>query len=120
MSIGETRNLILGLTPDEAVLQLADKIDSSRILNETKLSEFQSTIDAQQVKLAEQQKLIEKQTISLKNTENIANTALEEQRAEVKSHTASDEKKAEILKEKSNGEKELMEMKKRGGLYTDD
>lgn len=30
MGIGETRSLLLGLVPEEAILQLADKIDEQR------------------------------------------------------------------------------------------
>lgn len=59
MGIGETREAILGLAPEESVLQLADKIDTSRVENETKLAELQSTIDEQQIKLTEQQKMID-------------------------------------------------------------
>jgi hypothetical protein len=45
MAIGETRNLILGLAPEEAILILADKIDEESIRN-----------DAQQQQLTELEK----------------------------------------------------------------
>jgi len=73
MTISPTRDLILGLAPDQAVLSLADQIDAQRVSvdqskaeSNAKLAEFQSTIDAQQVKLAEQQKLIDGQISSIK------------------------------------------------------
>lgn len=68
MGIGETRSLILGLAPDEAVLQLADKIDEQRVVaeqtqaeNDQKTAELQVSIDTQQAKLAEQQRMIDEQ-----------------------------------------------------------
>jgi hypothetical protein len=73
MTISPTRDIILGLAPDQAVLSLADQIDAQRVSvdqakieSDAKLAEFQSTIDAQQAKLAEQQKLIDSQITSIK------------------------------------------------------
>lgn len=68
MGIGETRSLILGLAPDEAVLQLADKIDEQRVAaeqaqaeNDQKTGELQSVVADQQTQLAEQQRMIDEQ-----------------------------------------------------------
>src|SRR3990167_2797852 len=51
MGIGETRSLILGLAPDEAILQLSDKIDEQRITDE------QAKANAESKKLMECQAL---------------------------------------------------------------
>lgn len=68
MGIGEARSLLLGLVPEEAILQLADKIDEQRITteqikaeNDQKTEEIQSVIVDQQTKLEEQQRMIEEQ-----------------------------------------------------------
>lgn len=64
LTVTPTREAILSLAPDEQILQLADKIDGQRVSTEqtdSRIAEFQSTIDDQQVKLAEQQKLIDEQ-----------------------------------------------------------
>ncbi|OGI30203.1 MAG: hypothetical protein A3G09_03225 [Candidatus Moranbacteria bacterium RIFCSPLOWO2_12_FULL_48_12] len=68
MGIGETRSLILGLAPDEAILQLSDKIDEQRITaeqvqaeNDQKTGELQSVVADQQTQLAEQQRMIDEQ-----------------------------------------------------------
>lgn len=63
MAIRSTRELILGLAPEEAVLQLADKIDSDRAGIEQKTSELQSLIDTQNAQLAEQQQIIDQQKV---------------------------------------------------------
>lgn len=69
MAIGETRNIILGLAPQEAVLSLADEIDKSRIENEAKIKEMQVKIDEQNEKLSEQQKDVNLQTAEIKTTQ---------------------------------------------------
>jgi hypothetical protein len=82
MTITPTRNLILGLAPKEAILQLADKIDETRLNidqiktdNDNKIQELQSTIEAQQVKLAEQQKAIDGQNGQINSTKLESQTA---------------------------------------------
>lgn len=65
MAIGSTRSLILGLAPDEAVLQLADKIDSDRAGIEQKTNDLQAMIDSQNSQIAEQQKIIDDQKAEL-------------------------------------------------------
>ena len=72
MTITPTRNFILGLAPDEAVLQLADKIDDSRVINEEKMQEMQKTIEAQQIKINEQEARME-ESKGDKNEENEKN-----------------------------------------------
>jgi len=44
MAIGETRSVILGMAPDEAVLQLADKIDTSKVEIASKNQELETQI----------------------------------------------------------------------------
>lgn len=61
MAIGETRNIILGLAPHEAVLSLADEIDKSRIENETKIQELQVLVEQQKSELESQKMLLEKE-----------------------------------------------------------
>jgi|SRR3989304_375866 len=65
MGIGQTREAILGLAPDEAVLQLADKIDQSSVkVDESSalVSSLQAKITEQEGQLAEyQEKLIEQE-----------------------------------------------------------
>lgn len=70
MAIGETRNLILGLAPEEAVLELADKIDQNKEDNENKMQEMQTLIEQQKVTINEQsQKLLETKQV-LENAPN--------------------------------------------------
>lgn len=76
MAIGETRSLILGLAPDEAVLQLADKIDEQRVTAEQakaesdqKTGELQSVVADQQAQLVGQQQMIDEQVKA--NAENL-------------------------------------------------
>ena len=73
MAIGETRSMILGLSPEDSILQLADKIDESRVSTEqsktetdSKIAELQSTITAQQTKITEQEQMINSQITSVK------------------------------------------------------
>lgn len=75
MTITPTRNLILGLAPEDAILQLADKIDETKVSidktdteNNNKMQELQTTIEAQQVRLAEQQKVIDGQNSQINST----------------------------------------------------
>ncbi|KKP68112.1 MAG: hypothetical protein UR66_C0008G0020 [Candidatus Moranbacteria bacterium GW2011_GWE1_35_17] len=75
MTISPTRELIMGLAPDEAVLQLADRIDDNKIelQNEianknNKINELQSSIDQQEMKILEQQKLIDTQKSDVAST----------------------------------------------------
>jgi hypothetical protein len=70
MAIGETRNVILGLAPDEAVLQLADRIDTSRIESETKMQEMQRTIDSQNNKIAAQEQQLVTQGDKIDNAKS--------------------------------------------------
>ena len=59
MAINSTRSLILGMVPDEAILVLADKIDSNNVENENKIAELQSTIDNQNTEIANYQQQVE-------------------------------------------------------------
>lgn len=59
MGITQTREAILGLAPDQAVLELADKIDSNRVSNDQKLAELQTLVSVQQTTIDEQNKAIE-------------------------------------------------------------
>src|SRR3990172_10635332 len=70
MAIGGTRELILGLAPEDAVLQLADKIDSDRTSVEQKTNELQVLIESQNSQIAEQQEIIEQQRTELENQKN--------------------------------------------------
>lgn len=67
MAIGSTREFILGLAPEEAVLQLADKIDENRASADQKTTELQSLIDIQRGQIAEQQSIIDSQKAELDN-----------------------------------------------------
>lgn len=76
MTITPTRNLILGLAPEDAILQLADKIDENRNESDFKIQELQSVIDAQQnqiagqnTKLTEQQQNIDSQNTAIYATQ---------------------------------------------------
>ncbi|MDI6777797.1 MAG: hypothetical protein QMD77_01255 [Patescibacteria group bacterium] len=79
MAIGSTRELILGLAPEEAVLQLADKIDLDRAGVEQKTNELQSLIDAQKSQLAEQQQIIDQQKTELENVKSSSITSTQAQ-----------------------------------------
>jgi hypothetical protein len=63
MTIGEIRNLILGLAPEEAVLALADEIDKNRVDN---LSQDE-IIKNQELKILELENLTEQQKEELDN-----------------------------------------------------
>ncbi len=65
MAISPTRDLILGMAPDAAVLQLADQIDANRVDVDQKTSELQSLIDTQRAQIAEQQSVIDGQKTEL-------------------------------------------------------
>lgn len=69
MAIAPTRDALLGLAPEEAILKLADKIDETRLDvdqnktdSDSKIQELQSVIDGQQAKLMEQQQIIDSQS----------------------------------------------------------
>jgi len=82
MAITPTRDLLLGLTPDEKILALADRIDENRMSTEqtdVKIAELQSTIDNQKAELAEYQKQIEAQNNEIAE----AKTTTEETQAKV-------------------------------------
>lgn len=51
MSIAPTRNLILGLAPDEAILALADKIDEQSQVQEARISELEKANSEQKESL---------------------------------------------------------------------
>jgi Skp family chaperone for outer membrane proteins len=101
MTITPAREALLGLAPDEAVLALADKIDTDRVDIESELSQkdediqkLQSTLDAQQAKLAEQQEMIDENNkavletkIAVKNANDTTDSLAKEQcEAEKKLH----------------------------------
>lgn len=65
MAIGGTRELILGMAPNDAVLQLADKIDSNRVESDSKATGMQSLIDSQKKQIEDQQKIIDSQKSGL-------------------------------------------------------
>ena len=67
MAISPTRDLILGMAPNDAVLQLADKIDQTGNTNEAKIQEMQATIDSQNSKLADQTKQLKDQTAKVES-----------------------------------------------------
>lgn len=68
MTITPTRNLILGLAPKEAVLELADKIDKSRAENEAKLQEMQTLLGQQKATIEEQNQKLEETNAALNDT----------------------------------------------------
>jgi hypothetical protein len=74
MTITPTRDLILGLVPGEAILQLADEIDQNKIDNEDKIQELQLTIESQQIKIAEQQTMIDEQNNQINSTKTESQT----------------------------------------------
>lgn len=65
MAITPTRDLILGMAPDTAVLSLADKIDENRVNVDSKTAELQSLIDTQKNQISEQQSIIDGQKTEL-------------------------------------------------------
>jgi len=67
MSISPTRDLLLGMTSDEAVLALADEIDESRVDNENKIQELQSIIDNQSIELTNYREQVEEQNNEIEN-----------------------------------------------------
>lgn len=68
MGISQTREAILGLAPDQAVLELADKIDSNRVSNDQKLSDLQTLVSTQQATIDGQNKAIEMAKSDVKET----------------------------------------------------
>jgi len=116
MTITPTRDLILGLAPDEAVLQLADKIDENRINSDSKIEELQSTINAQQAKLTEQQKLIDSQAsqITSVKTESQTTQVKVDNEAECrKLYIDNPECKSAVYRSKSAFDKYIVDTKKR-------
>lgn len=76
MKFSPTRNFIMGLASDEAVMQLADKIDKSWIENGAKVQEMQIKIEEQQnqitkqnEKLIKQQEAVNSQATDIKNAQ---------------------------------------------------
>jgi peptidoglycan hydrolase CwlO-like protein len=67
LTISPTRDILLGLPPDEAVLALADKIDESRVDNENKIQELQSIIDNQSIELTNYREQVEEQNNEIEN-----------------------------------------------------
>jgi peptidoglycan hydrolase CwlO-like protein len=79
MAITPTRDLLLGLTPDEKILTLADKIDENRSTAETKLTELQSIIDSQKSEIANYQQQVATQDAKITKAQTdiqTANTAI--------------------------------------------
>ncbi|HBR71193.1 MAG TPA: hypothetical protein DEA27_00090 [Candidatus Moranbacteria bacterium] len=106
MTITPTRDLILGLAPEEAVLKLADKIDENRVSLEqsnAKIAELQAIVDSQNAKLVEQNKLIDSQKalVEKTNTDVAAiNTSISSQiSAECQTKKTSLEKSLESAKD---------------------
>lgn len=84
MAISPTRDLLLGLAPDEAVLKLADEIDRSRIENQAKVIELESKLAEYESKLTEQEKSVNE--ISTKvEIETTANSTNSNSAAEISS-----------------------------------
>jgi len=73
MGITQTREAILGLAPDEAVLELADKIDQST----AKSDATASTVEALQAKISEQESQIAGYQAQL----NVQNSAIADAQA---------------------------------------
>ena len=77
MAISPTRDLLLGLTPDNQILALADKIDQNRVSSEqtdVKILELQSTIDSQEAELFNYQQQIESQNNKIETVTNSVKT----------------------------------------------
>lgn len=70
MAIGETRNLILGLAPEESILELADKIDRNKEDNENKIQEMQTLIEQQKATIDEQAQKLSEAEDSIKSQKN--------------------------------------------------
>jgi len=82
LTISPTRNLILGLAPEEAILQLADQLDKDRIDYATNNQELQKTIDSQREEMKKMQKAIDNKANDLNNlSEQVktTNTAIQGQ-----------------------------------------
>ncbi|MBU2025579.1 MAG: hypothetical protein ABIC19_00590 [Patescibacteria group bacterium] len=93
MAINGTRSLILGLAPEDAILTLADEIDSSKADQQqsksemqAKTTELQSLIDDQQNQITEQQSIIDEQSAELdkqKSATTQAQNTADQTRADV-------------------------------------
>lgn len=75
MSITPTRELLLGLTPDEQILAIADKLDTDKTElqqklddKEQKITELQSALDAQSQQMTEQQEATEQKVAEVQET----------------------------------------------------
>lgn len=65
MVIGSTRELILGMAPEEAILEIADKIDTDKQEMEQRLLDMQITIDSQQSQLTEYENKVISQDVAI-------------------------------------------------------
>ena len=77
MAINSTRSLILGMAPEEAILVLADKIDSNNVDNETKITELQSIINDQKAQLEIDQQKIAAQDVKIETVNSAVITTNE-------------------------------------------
>lgn len=87
MAIGETRNLILGLAPEEAVLTLADEIDKNR---ENNLSQDE-IIKNQELQISELENLTEQQKKELEDQKE----SFDQSQSEIKQSITNASEKAE-------------------------
>ena len=108
MAISPTRDLLLGLTPDNQILALADKIDQNRVSSEqtdSKISELQSTIDSQQSEIANYREQVENvKSETTKSVQSAVSNAITE--------NSNSEKKSECLESLAGWEKRLKEIPK--------
>lgn len=128
MTISPTRNLILGLAPNEAVLALADKIDENRISSDqlktetdTKIAELQATIENQKSELANYQGKVESAKSSTEETVKniIAENATSEKKAECEKKIADlNSKIPKYEKEKDGCEKKYKDEDNRSAAET--
>jgi TolA-binding protein len=104
MTISPTRDVILGLAPDQAVLSLADKIDEQRVSTEqtdAKIKELQSVIDNQQSEIANYQQQIDNVKSETKKSveTEISNERKKQCDSRIKKYT---DKISEAKKDKKN------------------
>ena len=104
MGIGETRELILGLAPEDAILELADKIDINKVNLEDEITNLEGIIDSQEEKILEQQKIINSQTEQISSqTEslNVVTTSIDsdcQKKLEYHNKRIAEEKNEETLR----------------------
>jgi len=70
MTISPTREILLGLSPEDSILKLADQIDTNRVSIDQKITELQLQVSSQQQTVDDQKKIIEdyqKQVDSVKS-----------------------------------------------------